>query len=82
MSKSLICVLAIDGLAIHRPDAMRTFFGEHFRISIKLHAHHLVDAAGSVVPVHFIGGDVVGADLAQETARRQWMTTGRTLPPA
>src|SRR5579864_3796567 len=64
MSEGFIRVLAVNGLAVDGSDPVWPSFGKNRRVSLELHAHHLVNAAGSVVPVHFIGGNVVGADLA------------------
>src|SRR5580704_8100073 len=60
----IVGVFTVDGFTIDGSDAMRTLFDIDVGITRELHAHHFVDAAGSVVPFHLVGGDVVGADLA------------------
>ena len=63
LSEGVVRVLAVDGLAVHRSDSMWPPFGKDRRVTLELHAHHLVHAAGGVVPVHLVGGDVVSADF-------------------
>ena len=38
----------------------RTALSEDFGVAGELHAHHFIDAKRRVIPVDFIGGDVVG----------------------
>jgi len=56
-------IFTVESLAIDSTDAVRSAFGEDLRVTVEFHAHHFVDAAGSVVPVDFVGGNVVSADL-------------------
>jgi len=41
---------------------------EDLCITDGLHAHHHVHAARKIVPIHFVGGDVVGANGSVESA--------------
>src|ERR1700722_15624856 len=62
-SKGFVRIFAIQRLAIDTANAMRAALDKDFRVAIKLHAHHFVDAAGGVVPFDLVRSYVVGADL-------------------
>ena len=68
-------VFAVESFAIDGADAMRPSLGEDFGISLELHAHHFVEAAGSVVPLELVGGDVVGAN-SRTRSRLVWHVIG------
>ena len=62
MLERLIGIFALDCFAIDGADTMRAAFGEEGRVAIEFHAHHFIYAAGRIVPVDFVSGDVVDAD--------------------
>src|SRR5579862_2815375 len=63
LAEGLICVLPIDGFAIHSADAMRAFLNEDLGVALELHAHHLVHTARRVVPVNFVSSDKIASDF-------------------
>src|ERR1700690_436271 len=63
LGEGRIGVFAIKSFAIDGADAMWPSLGKYFGVPLELHAHHFVDAAGGVVPLDFVGRDIVGADL-------------------
>src|ERR1700722_2383871 len=62
-AKGLVGIFAVQRLAIDTPNAMRAALDKDFRVAIKLHAHHFVDAAGGVVPFDPVPSYVGGAGL-------------------
>ena len=68
--EGLVGVFAVEGLAVGPADAMRSALSEDFGVAHKRHAHHLIDAEWSVVPVHLVGSDVVGVNGVSSCALR------------
>jgi hypothetical protein len=62
--EGLVGILAVQRLAIGGADPVWAALGEHLRISHKVHPHHFVDAGRRIVPVHFIGGYVIGMNAS------------------
>src|SRR5579864_8339611 len=61
--EAAVCVLAVDGFAIHFADAMRTsrcIDSLHF---VKRFAADLVDAGWSIVPCYLVHRDVIGTNV-------------------
>lgn len=71
LGERIVCVFAVDRLAIDAPDAMRPGLGEEPGVSRKGHAHHPVDTQWSVIPLHFVAGDVVSVHRACEACLYQ-----------
>src|SRR5581483_3236681 len=63
VGKGFVGIFAILRLAIDTPNAMRAALNKDFRVAVKLHAHHFVDTAGGIVPVHLVGGNVIRANF-------------------
>ena len=63
MGEGFVGIFAIQRFAIDTPNAMRAALDKDFRVAIKLHAHHFVDAAGGIVPVHLVRGNVIRANF-------------------
>src|ERR1035441_7024058 len=75
LGEGRVGVFAVENLAVDGADAMRPSFGEDFRISLELLPIHFVEAAGSVVPLELVGGDVVGAN-SRTRSRLVWHVIG------
>jgi len=63
-------VFAVDGFFVDAADLVRARFGEALGDEIEVHAHGFIAAGGSVVPVHFVGCDVIGARCARGLRQR------------
>ena len=59
----VVCVFAVQGLAINGSNSVRSSFGKYRRVALELHAHHLVDTARGIVPVHLVRGNVIRANF-------------------
>src|ERR1700689_4252783 len=57
-------VLVVDSFFVDAADVVGAGFNEAFGDVVERHAHGFVAAGGSVVPLDFVGGDVVGAGFA------------------
>src|SRR5437773_2343591 len=60
-TEASVSVFVIDRLPIDAADLVLAVFNVHLRILVEGHAHHLVNAHGSVVPLNFIYSDVIRA---------------------
>src|SRR5271169_2311609 len=56
-------VLAINRFSVNLADTVRTGLHESRPVAGEFHAHHFVDAVGSIVPLDFVGSHVVGANV-------------------
>ena len=63
-SKTIVGVLAENGLVIRAADAVGGVLGEHPRVRVECAGHHHVLAVRNVVPVNLFGSDVVRARSA------------------
>jgi hypothetical protein len=57
-------VLVVDGFLVDAADVVGAGFNEAFGDVVEGHTHGLVAAGGSVVPLDFVVGDIVGAGFA------------------
>src|SRR6266700_580910 len=64
-------VFAIYRFAIDPADLVLVGFDIHLRHFVEGHAHHLVGAHGSVVPLNFIYGDVIRTGFAFRACGRR-----------
>src|SRR5271168_3781061 len=80
LRKSCVGVLAVNRLPVHLPDAVCAPLHESCSIAIEFHAHHFVDAIGSVVPIDFVGSNIVSADFAWRIRLRPTDRTGHGRP--
>ncbi len=64
MRKGRVGVFVVDGFLVDAADVVGAGFGVAFGDGIEWHAHGFIAAGRRVVPVHFIGRDVVDTRLA------------------
>ena len=62
-AEGVVCIFAVQGFAINGSNSVRSPFGEYRRVALELHAHHLVDTARGIAPVHLVRGKVIRANF-------------------
>src|ERR1700719_184124 len=62
--KSFVGIFAVDGFEVFGADAVRPTLSMHLGETLEGLAGHVIDTMRRIVPLHFVGCDIVGANFA------------------